>query len=135
MEALTVAKSIKDAQERYYLAHGAYTGKMDDLDVGFPPSSYTVTSTDEVDATLLKLPSGMIVYISSGSGYVYAYNKNKTNMIVLYYANVSSERRKHRQCSAKQTDSVANRVCKSLGGKFFMDSLCAGLGSCTVYEL
>ena len=133
-EALSVAKSIKDAQERYYLGHGNYTGKMDDLDIGFPPSSYTDESTDEVDATKITLPSGSIVYISSTSRYVYAYDKNKTIMLTLYYANASSERSNHRQCSAKETDSVANRVCKSLGGEFFMDSRCA-IGACTVYEL
>ncbi|MBO7238657.1 MAG: prepilin-type N-terminal cleavage/methylation domain-containing protein [Elusimicrobiaceae bacterium] len=40
MEALTVLKSIKNAQEVYYLANGHYATDMTELDVTVPESPY-----------------------------------------------------------------------------------------------
>ena len=35
-EAVTILKSLKDAQEAYYMANGAYAGNLDQLDIEVP---------------------------------------------------------------------------------------------------
>lgn len=129
-EALTVIKSIKEAQERYYLTHGDYTGKIEDLDISFPFAKQS--NADDIDKTTINLPSGITVLISSSSAYVYAMNNTKTNQLVLYYFKPDSI--SQWQCGAKQTDTTANRVCKSLGGKYRKNDKCA-IGDCTIYSL
>ena len=36
MQAVTLLKSLVDAEEAYYLAHGEYTGNLSELDITFP---------------------------------------------------------------------------------------------------
>ena len=114
-EAMTVARSIGDAQRRYYLANGTYTNRVKDLDIDLPYSGGFI------------LPSGAQASLSFT--YVYVINKSRTNVIVHYYQNHEW------QCYAKQNDTIANQVCKSLGGKNPSNDPTCVLGSCKIYDL
>ena len=127
-EAITILKSVKEAQERYYLANGQYSSSFDELDISLPG---TVLSSSRI-----KSPGGWDVYINNPI-YSYAENKSKTNTLLFYntqqdlYTWLSNAR----QCYAKQNNTVANQVCKSMGGKNPIDSTGCTIGSCTVYTL
>jgi type IV pilus assembly protein PilE len=76
-EALIIGKAIKDAQERYYLANGAYTTDMDLLDITIPNKKYY--DTTHLAATHIwlvssysNMPSFDISYDNSGFG-MYCY--------------------------------------------------------------
>ena len=124
-EAITILKSVKEAQERYYLANGSYSASFENLDIGLPG---TVVS----DTNIL-LPGGWTLRLSNG--YAYAINKTNTNSLVSVYM-YTDEQGQRKDCRAKQGDKVANQVCKSMGGNSPRDSTgCAYIGSCTVYRL
>ena len=46
VEALTLLKSLADAQEVYYLANGNYTNSISDLDVDIPATKISTTAVD-----------------------------------------------------------------------------------------
>ncbi len=121
-EAFTVLKSIKEAEERYYLANGTYVADWDELDISLPG---TVLSKMQ-----LELPSGWQIFIDD-HGYIYARNKLMTNTLVFYYTH--SNRPDRKRCQGKQNDKVANQVCKSLGGKDPTNGDTCVIGVCTVY--
>jgi len=123
-EAFTTLKSVKESEERYYLANGTYVADWDELDISLPG---TVLSS-----TIIKLPSKWNVYIDD-HGYIYAVNPAWTNTLIFYYTHSGSP--ESRSCQAKQNDKIANQVCKSLGGKNPADSTGCVIGACTVYTL
>ncbi len=121
-EALMIAKNVKDAQERHYLEHGSYTTQMENLDIDFSSAS----------GNRIDLPSG--VKVTSTSSFVYAENKTGTNIVKLRYAHHPTDPNTL-ECYAKKENSVANQVCKSLGGKYDSDAPSSAIGACTIYIL
>ena len=105
-EALTVLKSVKNAQEVYYLANGHYASSMDELDVQFPQSKYWD-------------------YSNSPSVYsVYAARKNKNYILFYRFANHSNEDKRNTIVCGWDIDvyaadsaeaKYAIRICKALG--------------------
>lgn len=51
VQALTAVKSLAQAEEAYYLAHGEYTDQFDKLDIEFPPLSggWRLSAASEFD--------------------------------------------------------------------------------------
>ena len=123
-EAFSILKSVKEAEERYYLANNTYTASFDELDISLPG---TVTSTRSI-----KLPSGWEIFIDDHS-YIHAVNKLATNTLIFSYTHSPSP--DMRRCHAKQNNNVANQACKSVGGKDPVDQTGCVIGSCTVYTL
>ncbi|WP_428049673.1 type IV pilin protein [Candidatus Avelusimicrobium caledoniensis] len=126
-EAITVLKSIKEAQERYYLANGSYTDKFDELDIALP-------GTVSVSGLSITLTSGITVAIQTKL-YAYAVNKTNTNTFMFVYSHINDADAGKRICHAKKNNLKANQLCKSLGGKNPKDLSSCALGPCTVYEL
>ncbi len=120
VEALSVAKNVHDAQQRYILLNGSYTKKVNDLDISF-------SGTTPADY-IIKLRSGFRIFLNVSS-YVYVHNKNDTNTIVLYYTSGQ------KICHAKQNNKVANQICKSLGGINPRNASDCTIGACTVYNI
>ncbi|MCQ2411230.1 MAG: hypothetical protein MJ053_07245, partial [Elusimicrobiaceae bacterium] len=123
-EAFTTLKSVKESEERYYLANGTYVADWEELDISLPG---TILSS-----TIIKLPSGWRMYIDD-HGYIYAVNKSNTNTLIFSYTHSASP--DLRRCQAKQNNKVAHQVCKGLGGKDSTDSTGCIIGNCTVYTL
>ena len=121
VESMTILKNVQEAQERYYLANGNYAAKFEELDIDIPGSF-------EAD-NRVKLSDGLQVVVDFNN--TYTKNESNTNSLVFFYVHTLSG---VRQCYAKQNDTVANQVCKSLGGKAPYNATCA-LGPCTIYTL
>ena len=122
MEAFTILKSVKEAQERYYLANGNYATKFEELDIDIPGTS--------ISASQMK-SNKWDIFI--GGNYAYAQNKLKTNTFVFHYT--YAVKADTRNCHAKQNNKIANQVCKSVGGTFDRDSTGCTIGACSVYLL
>ena len=122
MEAFTILKSVKEAQERYYLANGNYATKFEELDIDIPGTS--------ISASQIK-SNKWDIFI--GGNYAYAQNKLKTNTFVFHYTYAVEA--DTRNCHAKQNNKIANQVCKSVGGTFYRDSTGCTIGACSVYLL
>ena len=123
-EAMIIARSIKDSQDRYYLANNAYATNFEDLDIGLPG-----TKTSE---RVWELTNERIVIAST---YLYVRNTTKTIVLVLPYGGTTFADWDSWLCQAKQGNNVAQQVCKSLGGVKIDDTKCVEIGACTRYKV
>ncbi len=124
-EVMTVLKSMREAEERYYLANGRYTTNFEELDLSLPG---TVWASNQI-----RLPSGWKIVLHDM--YVYAQNKSDTNTFVFLYMYINDSTKGKRTCYAKQNNTIANQVCKSLGGSSPHNEASCSIGACTVYIL
>ncbi len=127
-EAITILKTVKDAEERYYLANGGYSTSFDELDIAVPG---TVANARCINLT----GNNWKICVPSTGRYTYALNKLNTNTLVFLHEHINDPQVNSRVCHAKQNDNVANQVCKSLGGKNPYNSTNCTIGACTVYTL
>ena len=127
-EAITLLKTVKEAEERYYLANGGYSTSFDELDIAVPG---TVANARCINLT----GNNWKICVPSTGLYTYAQNKLNTNTLVFLHEHINDPQVNSRVCHAKQNDNVANQVCKSLGGKNPYNSTNCTIGACTVYTL
>lgn len=107
-QLMTLTHSFKKAEEVYFLANGSYTFSFEDLDISVPAGWELTREGKEIRSpdgkTLCTLQDG------SANGLVLTLYCRKGNL--MYFLPVSGER----YCGALNSDAVAERVCKSLGG-------------------
>ena len=118
-ELVTMARSIKNAQEVYYLANGKYATRFDELDIEMP-SGYTGDG-------------GWIIYEDNGNSFILLHQNNRVAAynykylcnnyeIKLDHSGGTDEGRSWCYV-AKGTDHSCNedmgrKVCQSLGWKY-----------------
>ena len=139
MQAVTLAKSVKDAEEAHYLANGEYTTDLDTLNVSVA-GSITANATDYLK---IQLPNGYIVSVAI-NGYGdnervtvltpdYAL-KGKLNGITYYFDHRSgkySGPNHGRLCFGE--DSRYKQACKAMGG--IQNSTVGGANRAIGYQL
>jgi len=113
-QALTWAKTIRDAERVYYLANGEFTQNLEDLDISLPcktqgsvggytcENDWTIYLTD-VPSIYVYLPTKLTGGASAGIEYYFPENRDTR----LCFASASSER--------------FVRTCASYGGPIFAD--------------
>lgn len=122
-QAFVLAKSIKEAEEAYYLANGEYTTDLDTLGVGV--GSYT-TLTNETNFLKIKLQNNTQINLAT-KGYgsaedrVEIYLPNRPLEGVTYFFDNSVRVHESRilkgyYCTANS--AVYNQACKALGGVY-----------------
>ena len=123
-QAFVLAKSIKDAEEAYYLANGEYTEDLDNLSVDFGP--YTSTSTPRLGSTntFANNYTGVIEINGLGgmedrvSGWVPPYASSNKQGIVFFLDHPKVHHSlgifKGIWCYAKKTEY--QKACKAMGG-------------------
>ena len=139
MQAVTLAKSIKDAEEAHYLANGEYTTDLDTLNVSVA-GSITASATDYLK---IQLPNVYIVEVAiNGYGdnervtvYTPDYaRRGKLNGIIYYFDHRSgkySGSSHGRLCFGE--DSQYKQACKAMGG--IQNSAVGGANRAIGYQL
>lgn len=133
-QLLTVSRSVKDAQERYYMANGAYATDFSVLDIQMPAGGEYDTETI---VSYRNGPKYRLVPKASGTpAAVYASDSYlPDNLLITSYEQLNSSNWQGRiYCYAYNDSSRAHRLCKSLGGTVY-STTCGGEGSCTAYQI
>jgi len=124
-EALILVKAFSDAQDRYFLATGAYATSVDDLDIG-------LSGADSVQGAGRKNTA----YFDAGvANTLWKSVANRLPINTRYTILIRLDNGK-RLCVAQ--NNTYKNVCTAIGGKSVADSVCAGAtglvsGGC--YEL
>ena len=111
-EALTMLKTIQQAQEVYYLANGSYSPLLTDLDIDIPAdriaaSSYGADSTRPLT----------YMYSCNSSGDSCAAAANKTSKLPLLQVNFlhsTSDYKNRWVCTGYGGNNLAEDICKSM---------------------
>ncbi len=104
----TLAESMVQACDRYYLANGQYPTSVEELDLDFPLPTTTTEATNYV-RTYLRYPWGECQFHGSGVGCL----SNKG--IGYQRAGVYAGGRK--ECKAHKNKVAANQICRQETGK------------------
>lgn len=136
MQSLTLAKSIKDAEEAYFVANGAYTTDLDTLsiDVG----QYT-DQTNTADLHSVKLPNNYKVQIvingaGSAEDRVEVYTPSSLAGITYFFENAAPIHNPPLKGFYCTTDggTTYQKACKAMGGVY---SYTVGGTTSEVYKL
>ncbi|WP_432634331.1 type IV pilin protein [Candidatus Avelusimicrobium sp.] len=100
---IPLAKSIKEAEEVYYMANGSYTNNMEDLDI-------SATPPDGFNMTLMLAGDNKVEFARQSSEYPY--------VIVQSFSN-RGDRGDSTYCAALATSAKANNLCASYGANCF----------------
>ena len=104
-QAMTLVKSIADAQKIYYMANGKYAENFEDLDIGMPgnPTGGVLTRGRLTYTVLHEGGAPSRKYVRS------YYNKNGTSTWrINYYLDTDKL-----ACAAASSDVATNNFCKS----------------------
>ena len=121
MELMVLVKTVKDAQEVYYLANGEYATDINELDIDLPGA----TETSLWGAPVLALPHNNYIRVnySGGSGLARVIGTNIKTLCNNYEMRFThtEEGAGKNICYAHSSDTcdtdLGIKVCKSLGGQ------------------
>ena len=111
--ALQLARSIKTAEEAYYLANGTYTNKQEELDLGFSTNTGSSFSSKGFSFTLQEQTPGT-------PWSVYA-REHKIGVLLIVSYDKGVWKGKS-ACYAISTSDRGKKVCRSLTGKSKQDA-------------
>ncbi len=119
MQAKTIAKTIAQAEEAYYLANGKYTADIDELAVDLATVSRTLG--EEGTYTLaFKWGKCSLIAWASGRSDIQCFIKKNTNTEYLGYVHNFTHSKwsngnivmdDARLCIAPKNDNIANQIC------------------------
>ena len=123
-QLVTLANSVVQAQERYYLANGQYTTDWTELDIDI--------AHNQISGKRLYGKAGWSLNL--GTRWVYAYGDSFLPDIFLMfaYAHAQTGWESDRACYATATNLTANAVCKNATGKKTRDGD-SGNGADNIY--
>ena len=117
---ISMANATVQAEERYFLANGAYTNKWDELDVSFP-GTVTGATLSSTGAHTVRL----VIQSASNPDGVTAEDA-RVSGVYLYFGNISTTYNNwanKRACYANSDNYVANRLCQNATHKSQRDGV------------
>lgn len=101
VQLITHVKVISDAEERFWLANGEYTGDQTALDVSLPSGGWYIDARKGIEAVV----------------------SHYENMeYVIYLRQTREDVRGRVQCRVFNDDKVVHQVCRNMGGVYVGDS-------------
>ena len=126
VEAYTLAKAIKDAEEAHYMATGEYTAELDLLPIDIGPVAATVSQSNWLSGVLLSNNSTIELSFDVGNGFNprILLGTPRVNdeywsrgFITFYFDNASAGgQRSGIHCSG--STEVYKKACQSMGGTY-----------------
>ncbi|WP_428048508.1 type IV pilin protein [Candidatus Avelusimicrobium caledoniensis] len=126
VQAYTLAKAIKDAEEVYYLANGAYTADLDMLNIDIGPVSATTSQSNWLSGVIQSTNATIELSFNVGNGFnprvlvgtPRVNNETWSRGYITYYFDnpTPGDTRSGIHCSGN-TD-VYQKACKSMGGTY-----------------
>jgi len=112
-------RNVKDAQEIYYMANGSYATNCIDLDLDFQNAVIT--------SSYVTFPNGNFIHCwhgGDGAGdRVAGLSKNSVNSFEIILDKTSTQSTAWRvACWAAAGNTLAAKVCKSMGGQLIINS-------------
>lgn len=99
VQAITMVRSIVQAEEVYHLANGTYTSQVDELDMSVPSNSDFSVAIHGANTSVMHIQAERRKTGNSGHWYVIYYVARGTY-----------------DCVAATSDTKANSLCKTVGG-------------------
>ena len=137
--ALPLLRSLRDAQDRYFMANGTYTHKFDDLDIQLPSCKNITERNDSSSCSVSDAANtGYIIDIYGAARMDVGKDPVQERVYIYYYP---ANRNPARECfaaTAAGDNSPGNKLCKSLGGVLLRtgtQSGCNGGQGCNYYSL
>ncbi len=110
-QLVTLANSVVQAQERYYLANGKYADSFEELDIDISGSLYG-------NGRILRNSAGWSLEIRLDTGNATYASDTRLPDILLIFPNQQGKR----ACYAVKTNQFANALCKTATGKSVSDT-------------
>ena len=104
MQFMVLQDAIERAEEVYYLVHGSYTDKLEDLDVELPGGTINYYEDSKVSEWVY---GNYTIYLSKA----WSQGIFKRLSYVCYHGNTDS-----RECRAHYRSEINKQVCLMLGG-------------------
>ena len=107
-QLFTLAETVKQAEERYYLANGQYTTDWSELDINLPGT---------VSGTKITNPSGWKLELAGSWESVTATDTRLSIQRLIYsYNNAQSFWKGKRMCYTYSNNKLGNTLCKNISG-------------------
>ncbi len=118
---MLLARTMRDAQEMYYLANGEYAQNWEEIGTDFMPAGGTVSA----DKKRLSYPDGMNCFINQSDSALVDSVKSGVGHAMAFQKGNRSDIDRHSWCGRRYDDPVfseeAQALCKSLTGKTRME--------------
>lgn len=115
-QLITTTKALVEANKAYYLQHGVYSNKLEDLDINFTNETGRVLHLDNDTFCAFE-----------GQSYIYCAMNNPSIAILQYYSDIIN-------CYSYPTDNYSgDDLCQILTGKTNYYVNCSQTSPCRVY--
>lgn len=114
-QIVSFARTISDAENRIYLATGAYTAEFDQLDIGMPEGGTYTTASDGQRVSF----KNFSCWLRATGGSVYCFLRSSTGVNIERYYKPAPGLASGTICWSRSQDTTdfSNKVCQAVSGK------------------
>ena len=116
-QLMVMADAIRQAQDAYYLVHGKYSLKINDLDITVPADCRVGDSGGAVYCPKFSCVVNDGWVNAETLGDVYCFMERYGGILI--YRIYSLRRNTWRSCGVSHNDELGKKVCENLGGRYY----------------